>query len=124
MADSEETQTQPRVVPALKEGYRITCVLYQGGGANLLEKLRLKGFMMSSLFYARGKMIGEPIISNRSFAFQMPKEVVVVLCLKDDYESLFQWIWEEQKIGEPAQGFLYSAFVSHMSEFCLPEGIS
>ncbi len=108
----------------MKEGYRITCVLYQGGGSALLEKLRLKGFLMASLFYARGKMIGEPISSKRNFAFQMPKEVVVVLCLKEDYEELFQWIWQEQRISEAGQGFLYSAFVSYMSDFQLPEGIS
>lgn len=109
-AKAESVSDAMHRFPAAK---RITCVLYQGGGAKLLESLEERGYTQSHLFFARGKIMGES--ESLPVAFAVPKEVVVVLCPEDQADDLFTWIWERERIGEPARGFLYMTSVASVT---------
>jgi hypothetical protein len=97
----------------------ITCVLYRGGGIEVLKALRKRGIDTANLHHARGSAIGDPA-DRTGLPASFAKEIVTVTVDADRADELFEFIFDTAQIDRPHGGFLYMQKIRHLSPYALP----
>ena len=100
----------------------VTCVLYQGGGLEVLKHLHRRGINKTALYHARGSAIGDPVARNGLPAC-FEKEILVIAVDEKDADEIFEMVFDIAKIDRPYGGFLYMEKLKRVTPYCL-EGYS
>jgi hypothetical protein len=84
----------------------LTCILYKGGGVNVLKALHAQGINRTSLWHARGSAIGDPVGKN-GLPTSFEKEIVTAVIPAAQTEEIFDSIFEIADIDRPYGGFFF-----------------
>ena len=98
----------------------ITCILYQGGAAALVQSLRERGVTSVQMHHARGSAVGASI-DRRGRPIEFDQEVVNVVVPAAQADELFEHIFFEAGIDGAQCGFMYMARLRRCSRFTLPD---
>lgn len=103
----------------MRDMRQITCILYKGGGLQVLEALHKRGVNAASLHHARGSAIGDPAGRN-GIPEIFEKEILTVVVSAEEADEIFDFVFEAAKIDRPHGGFLYMERLQLSVPFVLP----
>lgn len=98
----------------------ITCILYQGGGTEILKALRARGLTTANVHHARGSAIGDPP-GKKGLPSTFAQEIVTVVVPAEQADEIFDLLHEKGEIDQPRGGFLYMERLRRAVPFKLPE---
>jgi hypothetical protein len=100
----------------------IRCVLPAGKALPLLETLKnSKGITTANINYARGFSVRTAIFVKKSVEVRVENEILDVLVPKDRADELFEFIYDNARIGEEQGGFMYMLKLQRDIPFVLPD---
>lgn len=104
--------------PEIKQYHLITCILHQGQGLKLVEKLhKEKGIPSSHIHHGRGRSSNLP----QQFSTWVEVDTVSVVVEKSQAEILFDYIFTHTDIQQLHGGFMYMNPLGYSTSFELPE---
>jgi hypothetical protein len=109
-------------VPVIDYTRLITCILYEGGAADVLEFLHQRG-VNEAYFYS---VCGAPIGRSSSIEGlpEIPRtEIVHAVVAADQADYLFAEIYEFAKLDQPRQGIMFVNKLLRSSEYALPSDV-
>jgi hypothetical protein len=109
-------------LPVIDYTRLITCILYEGGAADVLEFLHQRGVNEAYYYSVRGAPIG------RSTAMEglpdIPKtEILHAVVAADQADYLFEEIYAFAKLDQPRQGIMSVNKLLRSSEYTLPADV-
>ena len=107
------------VIPNLEEAMLITCVLYKGGGIEVIKALHERGLNSASLHHARGSAIGDQV-GKGGLPTHFEKEVVSVVVSQAQSDEIFEFIFDVAQIDRPHGGFLFMERLQRAVPYSLP----
>ena len=96
----------------------ITCILYRGGGVEVLKALHKRGINRTAMCHARGFAIGDPVGKKGLPAF-FEKEIIYVLVSPETADEIFEFVFETSKIDRPYGGYIYMEKVRKATPYIL-----
>ena len=96
----------------------VTCILYQGGGLDVLKYLHKLGINKTALYHARGSGIGDPVAKN-GLPHSFEKEILTIIVEDSEADNIFDMVFEIAKIDRPYGGFLYMEKLGRVTPYCL-----
>jgi hypothetical protein len=107
------------IVPLIDYTRLITCILYEGGAAAVLEMLRERGINEGHFYSVRGAPIGRS--SAVSGLPEIPKtEILHAVVSADQADYLYEEIYELARLVEPNRGIVYINRLARSSRMSLP----
>ena len=107
-------------IPNINYTRLITCVLYEGGAADLLELLHKKGINEAYFVSVRGAPIGRS--SSVEGLPEIPKtEILKIVVAADQADYIFEMIYNEAQLNEPQRGIIHISRLARSSKHDLPD---
>ena len=103
-------------IPLHNEMKQITCVLYKGGGTDVLQALHRRGINRCAMWHARGSAVGDPVGRN-GLPVPFEKEIICVIVPAKSADEIFHFIFETAQIDRPYGGFLYMEQLKYASPY-------
>ena len=107
-------------IPNIDYTRLLTCILYEGGAADVLEELYKRGIKEGYFVSVRGAPIGRS--STVEGLPEIPKtEILRVVVAADQADYIYQTIYEFAKLDEPQMGIIFVKKLTRSSLNILPE---
>ena len=107
-------------IPNIDYTRLITCILYEGGSIEILEKLHSQGINEAYFVSVRGAPIGRA--SSVEGLPEIPKtEILKVVVAADQADYIYEMIYDTAQLNEPQRGISYIQRLSRSSMNDLPE---
>ena len=107
-------------IPNIDYTRLITCILYEGGSIEILEKLHAQGINEAYFVSVRGAPIGRA--SSVEGLPEIPKtEILKVVVAADQADYIYEMIYDTAQLNEPQRGIAYIQRLSRSSMNDLPE---
>ncbi len=107
-------------IPNIDYTRLLTCILYEGGSADVLEELYKRGIKEGYFTSVRGAPLGRS--SSVEGLPEIPKtEVLNVVVAADQADYIYQMIYEFAELGTPQKGIIYIKKLTRSSLNILPE---
>lgn len=106
-------------IPYIDYTRLITCILYEGGGSEILRALQEKGINECYMYSVRGNPIGRASLAGN--LPEIPKtEIVHATVSADQADYIYDMLYHEAKMNEPGQGFISVNRLARSSRITLP----
>jgi hypothetical protein len=109
-------------LPVIDYTRLITCILYEGGAADVLEFLHTRGVNEAYYYSVRGAPIGRS--SSMEGLPEIPKtEILHAVVTADQADYLYEEIYHFAKLEHPRQGIIFTNKLLRSSLYTLPANI-
>jgi hypothetical protein len=117
---SQGIQNDNPEIPYIDYTRLLTCILYEGGGSQVLEMLHEKGINECYLYSVRGNPIGRASLAGN--LPEIPKtEIVHATVSADQADYIYEMLYHEAGLNQPAKGFIYVNRLTRSTRITLPE---
>mgnify|MGYP001157091921 FL=1 len=107
-------------IPNIDYTRLLTCILYEGGAADVLEELYKRGIKEGYFVSVRGAPLGRS--STVQGLPEIPQtEILHVVVAADQADYIFQMIYEFAKLDQPQKGIIFVKKLTRSSPNILPE---
>lgn len=107
-------------IPYIDYTRLLTCILYEGGGSQVLEMLHEKGINECYLYSVRGNPIGRASLAGN--LPEIPKtEIVHATVSADQADYIYEMLYHEAGLNQPSKGIIYVNRLTRSSRITLTE---
>ena len=112
--------SEDKKIPKIDYTRLITCILYDGEAADVLEQLYKRGINEGYFVSVRGAPLGRS--SSVEGLPEIPQtEILNIVVAADQSDYIFQMIYEFANLDEPQKGVIYVKTLTRSSLNILPE---
>ncbi len=105
----------------IKRGKLITCILPKGNAVEIAHALKEKKNVNDfNIHHSRGSGTSMPV-GKKGVGQQMEKDVLLVNVPDKIADEIFEFLYEEAKIGRPHGGFMYMSKLQFFTPVVLPD---
>lgn len=117
---SQGTNNSRPDIPYIDYTRLLTCILYEGGGSQVLEMLHEKGINECYLYSVRGNPIGRASLAGN--LPEIPKtEIVHATVSADQADYIYEMLYHEAGLNQPSKGIIYVNRLTRSSRITLTE---